>query len=427
MTFKWKALGLFIAIVWPGGGFAGAVAELPEGPQLSGAITLQQVVAHVLVSNPELKVYSMEQRAREARVLASGLLPNPRLQVGVENITGSGRYSGVGRSETTLQLSQLIELGGKSLAARDYETKRIDVLIRASKAFIDLLRAERKKGLAGELLVLAEQSLTAVSERVRAGKVSLIEKTKAAVELSTVRLAEERAINEWLAARRKLAATWGETNPRFEKALGNLDEIATVPPLESLTREIKHNPDLARWTTEFSRWQAQIDLERSRGVPDVSLQAGVRRLEQTNDNALVIGISIPLPLFDRNQGAIAEARHRLSKAEAQKHALEINLNIKLAEAHLALSLARTEVVFLKTQMVPGAESAFEAMMEGYRFGKFNFIEVLDSQRILFQARVQYVDALANYHKAVLDVERLIGTPLDHFESPVGREEGGHEH
>jgi len=426
-------LGLMLLVFWPASGFAEMISGASGKPESSQTITLEEVVARVLVQNPQLKVFSMERRAREARLLQSGLYPNPRLEVEVENVAGSGSFNGFNRSEITLRLSQLVELGGKR-AARiqasshsrnilgwDYEVKRIDVLTQASKAFTDLLKAQRQVAMNEELVDLAQKTLLAVSERVQAGKVSPIEQTKAEVEVATARIALERAKSAGDRARNNLAATWGETRPQFQVALGNLEEISPVPLYEVLIHIMDQNPEFARWGAEISQRQADLDYERSKAIPDVSLEAGVRRLEESNDNAFIFGISIPLPLFDRNQGAIAEARHRFSKAETQKNAISVRLKNNLAQAHRVLALAYSEVISLKTQVVPGAERAYDAMTEGYRFGKFGFLEVLDSQRTLFQARIQYLQSLASYHKAVADVERLTGAPLGQAQPIEGKE------
>jgi cobalt-zinc-cadmium efflux system outer membrane protein len=435
MNFQVKALGLglMLLVFWPINGFSETKAGVPGNPESSHTITLEQVVAKALVQNPQLKVFSLERRAREARLLQSGLYPNPKLEVEIENIAGSGSFSGFNRSETTIRLSQLVELGGKraariqastysrDLSSWDYETARIDVLTQASKAFADLLKAQRQVAMNDELVGLAQKTLLAASERVQAGKVSPIEQTKAEVEVSTARIGLERAKSAEIMARSNLAATWGETRPQFQVALGNLEEIYPVPLYDVLIQKIDQNPELARWGSELNRRQANLDYERSKAIPDVSLEAGFRRLEESDDNAFIFGVSIPLPLFDRNQGAIAEARHRFAKAETQKNAISIRLNNNLAQAHRVLTLAYSEVISLKTQVVPGAERAYDAMTEGYRFGKFGFLEVLDSQRTLFQARIQYLQSLASYHKAVADVERLTGAPLGQAPSTEGRE------
>ena len=429
MKNLWKALWLsvLVTVLWPVYGFTETITGVPEKSGYANTITLEQVVARVLLQNPELKVFSLEQRAREAMILQSGLFPNPSLEIEVENFAGSGQFNGFDSSETTIRLSQLVELGGKraariqassrsrDLSNWDYETKRIDVLTQTSKAFTDLLKAQKLVALNKELVDLAKQSLRAVSERVRAGKVSPIEKTKAQVEFSTAKIGLERAKNEWDTARRNLTATWGGTEPQFQLALGNLEEISSVPSMEALVQKIDQNPDLARWAAELSQRQAMVEFERSKSIPNISLEAGFRRLQESNDNAIIFGISVPIPLFDRNQGAIAEARHRLAKAKAQKSAIEIQLKNNLAKSHRALMLAHSELVSLKTQVVPGAQSTYDAMTEGYRFGKFGFLEVLDSQRTLFQARIEYLQALANYHHSAADVERLTGAPLDNVQ------------
>ncbi len=437
MIFQWKALCLsfLVSVLWPISGLPETITGNPEKSGSANTITLEQVVARVLIQSPELKVFSLEQRARESMILQSGLFPNPRLEIEVENFAGSRKFNGFDSSETTIRLSQLIELGGKraariqassssrDLSKWDYETKRIDVLTQTSKAYTDLLKAQKLVALNNELVDLAKKSLQAVSERVQAGKVPPIEKTKAQVELSTAKIGLARAKNEWDTARRNLTVIWGGTEPDFQLALGNLEEISSVPLMETLVRKIEKNPDLARWVTELSQRQAVVEFERSKSVPDVSLEAGYRRLESTNDNAIIFGFSVPLQFWDRNQGAIAEARHRLAKAKAQKTAIEIQLKNNLAKSYRTLMLAHTELVLFKTQVVPGAQKAYDAMTVGYRFGKFGFLEVLDSQRTLFQARIQYLQALANYHHSVADVERLIGEPLVTVNQPLAKPEG----
>ena len=366
MSFQWKALWLsiLISVLWPISGLAETITGNPEKSGYANTITLEQVIAMVLIQNPELKVFSLEQQARESMILQSGLFPNPRLAVEVENFAGSRNFNGFDSSETTIRLSQLIELGGKraariqgssisrDLSNWDYETKRIDVLTKTSKAYTNLLKAQKLVDLNGELVDLAKKSLRAVSERVQAGKVSPIEKTKAQVELSTARIGLARAKNELDTARRNLAVTWGGTEPGFQLALGSLEEISSVPSMETLVEKIEKNPDLARWGTELSQRQAVVEFERSKSVPDVSLEAGYRRLESSNDNAIIFGFSVPLQFWDRNQGSIAEARHRLAKAKAQKTAIEIQLKNKLAKSYRTLMLSHSELVSFKTPSGP---------------------------------------------------------------------------
>lgn len=400
----------------------------------TGTVTLRQALALALMKNPELQAFSWEVRAREAAALQAGLLPNPAIAADMQDLNGSGASIGdVRQPQTTLQLSQLIELGGKrskrrevasftrDLAGWDYETKRIDVATQVSQTVIDVLSAQQQLALMEETVRLAEQVAGIVSERVKAGKVSPVEETKANVALSSTRIELERARREWEASRKRLAATWGSTAPLFERAEGDLGPVSAIPSLPQLAQRLSQNPDLARWATEISQRQAVIDLEKSMAIPNITLMGGVRRYNTSEDNVFVVSLSIPLPLFNRNQGGIEEARFRLTRAEKERRAAEVRVATALAEAYRALSTAYVEVTSLEETVLPGAKTAFEAVNEGYRLGKFGLLDVLDAQRTFFGSRAQLLRALTDYHQAVADVERLIGERLDAAqETPVMR-------
>jgi cobalt-zinc-cadmium efflux system outer membrane protein len=287
------------------------------------------------------------------------------------------------------------------------------------------LSAQERVRLNAESVRLAEQVLTAVGERVKAGKVSPVEETRARVTLATSRIALERAQQDLHAARTRLVATWGGRLPVFERAEGTLEGITAIPSREQLVARIAQNPEIARWATEMTQRQAAVALERARQVPDPTIGSGFRHTRETGDNAMVMAFSLPLPVFDRNQGGVLEARSRLAKAGEERRAAEVQVRTALAEAYAGLSSAVIEATGLRNEVLPGAQQAFDAANEGYRQGKFGFLDVLDAQRTLFEARGQYVEALAAYHRAVAEVERLIGEPLGAVpEAPRSPQNGG---
>lgn len=429
-------VALIVSVLIPCASFAQTDGSIQLNKDPQGPLTLNKAVALALIHHPQLAVFSFEQRAREANALQSGLRPNPQLQVMVEDALGSGSFNGFSQSQTTIQLSQLIELGGKraarlrastlstKLADWDYETKRIDVLTQVAKAYIEVLRAQQQITLTESLVHLGEKFLNAVGERVKAGKVAPLERTKAEVSLSSMLIELEKAKRELNVARRNLSVTWGNTTPQFESVLGDLFSVVPIPILESVMERLAKNPDLARWTTELDQRQAALDSELSKRIPNVKLQGGFRRLETTNDNAIIFGISIPLQLFNRNQGNIEEARHKLGKIQAQKRAKEISVKRKLLEAYNTLAYSNSLVISIKNQVLPGAQKAFDGVNEGYGYGKFGYLDVLDSQKTFFKTKRQYLDSLANYHIAIADIERLIGEPLASFNLTALKPEGG---
>ena len=388
--------------------------EEPEGH-----ITLADAVALALDKNPELAAFSMERRVAEGRVIQSGLLPNPELSALAENIGGAKEITGGG--QTTIQLSQLIELGGKrsarthvahlsqNLAEKDYERKRIEVLTGVSKTFIKTLSAQQKLAIAEEIAGLAKQFVKTVSERVQAGKVSPVEEIKAKVALSLVMVEQEHAKLELASARKSLSSMWGSVSPRFKTAVGDMEkDIAPVPPFEQLAARLTNNPDVIFRFADISRRKAIIEMEKSKAAPDITVNAGYRRFTGYDENSAVFGVSIPLPIFNRNQGGMIESRLLLSKAEEERRAAEVNAAALLAEAFKSLSAAYVEVKTLKDIALPGAQSAYDATMEGYRMGKFGYLDVLDAQRTLFDVRLQYIRALTDYHLSAANVEQLIG-------------------
>ncbi len=409
-----KTLGVCLALSFSIPGISWAEGEQQKA--LTGTITLTQVLQVVLLQNPDLKAFSYEVRAREAETLQAGLSSNPQLHVQVENAAGSGNFNGFDQSETTVQLSQRLELGGKrdlrrssanlskEIAGWDYEVQRLEVLARVSKAFTHVLKAQQKVSLTAEGVQLARKFLNAVSERVTAGKVAAIEKIKAQVALANMRMEKERVQQKLENARRKLSVLWGNAEPRFDSAQGDFFTISDKPPVT----EPSANPRLSRWSTALAHRQAELDVENSKAIPDLTLSGGYRRLEQTDDNALVFGVTVPLNWFNRNQGGIAKARHRLSKAEEEKKAELLRMQEALLKAHSEVSFSHAKVISIKAEVLPGAKKAFDAISEGYRFGKFGLLDVLDSQKTFFQVQSQYLDALADYHNAIADVKRLTG-------------------
>jgi len=409
---------------------AGSRLGEPDSPATAGSVetvpaqlTMASAMALALKKNPSLAGYSAEIRARDAAALQAGLFPNPELGVEMENFGGKDDLEGVDGAETTIAFSQLVELGGKrgnrsmvatldkTLAEWDYQRKKLDVLAATAKAFVEVLVAQEQVALNGDLLKLAEQTTTAVSEKVDAGKVSPVEKSRAQIELAAARTEANKAVRELEAARRRLAGFWGGERADFSRAVGQLDDISALPDEESLKAFLSNNPDLARWAAELERSEAALRLARSEAVPDLTLSAGVRNFQETDDNAFVVGVSIPIPFFNRNQGGVSEARARVDKAQSEQRAAKVGLVTGLSDTWQSLSAAYTEAVGLRDEILPSAQSTYESTELGYREGKLDFLQMLDAQRTLFTVKRQYLLALGSYHLASTDMERLVGVPL----------------
>lgn len=426
-----RPLGAGLAVTRPP--VEAAAAPLGVSEQPTGRIPLRDALTMALRNSPELASFGWEVRARESLAIQAGRAPNPVADVLFEDLGSSGRALNDARAvgpQATIQLSQLIELGGKRTARRalaglerdlaewDFETARIDVLTRVTAAFVDVLVSQQAVALAARSRALVEQVDQTVRSRVEAGVVSPIEQTKAGVALAMTRIDEQRAQRSLAADRTALAALWGHSAAVFDSVEGDLNVGATLPSFGTLAQQLSQNPELARWATEIAQRDAARALQSARGVPDVTMTAGYRRLTDVDSNAFVIGASIPLPFIDRNHDGIRAAAQRVAQAREAERAAQARLTTALAAAYRDLAAAHDEATALAGSVLPGARSAFAAIEEGYRLGRFGYLEVLDAQRTLVTAEGQHLRALGDTQKAVTQIERLTGSPFVAASTPV---------
>ena len=410
----------------------------PNEPS-SERLTLQDALARALMYNPELAASSWEVHSGTARADQARLYPNPELEVEIEEFGGSREEEGSGRSsdslkrfegaETTVKMSQLLELGGKrskrtrvatlehSVLGWDYEARRLNLITEVTNAFIELLALQKRLVLTGDLVKISHDLFNTVTERVSAGKVSPIEETNAQIALSTVQIERQRVIRDLESARKKLAATWGSTTPAFESVTGQLETISPPPPFEQLLDQVSQNPDIARWSAEVEQREAALELAKADRIPDITLGAGLKYLNESDDETYLMAVSLPLPFLNRNQGGILEASYDVSRATEEAAAAEIKITTELHETYQNLLSAFDEVTTLRDTILPGAHISFNAAREGYKEGKFSYLIVLDAQRTLIETEQEYLNALVEYHTSKSSLERLIAQELQTKEVP----------
>ncbi|WP_345852747.1 TolC family protein [Nitrosomonas sp. HPC101] len=396
-----------------------------EGQQVryvseKGDLVLQQVLQLVLQNNPELAAFSRETKAREGAKLQAGLFSNPEFSIEAEDINSSNNTI---QKLTTFRISQLIELGGKrsarinvaalgqELASQAYTAKRLEIIARTASAFVDVLENQAQVNVLEDTLHLVQAAMESVVKRVEAGKAPPMEAIRSQVALSTANIELEQARRNLIATRTKLALLWGESEPRFNQVLGELESFVEIPAFDQLVKRLETNPLVLQSLKNIAQREAMVELEKARKIPDITIGAGVRRYLGTDDTTAVLNMSIPIPVFNRNQGNELEARHRLSKAMDERMSVELQLRTEFTRNYESLLAARNEIRVLHDEVLPGAQNAFEITNRGYQLGKFSFLEMLDTQRAFFQNRILYVRALANYQRLVNTIEQLIAAPL----------------
>ena len=392
----------------------------PGNPAQAGGLSLEQVRRLVRENHPALQALPLEEQAAAGRVRQAAARPNPSLTLEAENVGGQGEYRRFARAEYTAQIAQPLELGGKraqrrrvalseqSLTAYAAEAQRLDVEQETLRRFVAVLQAQEQCALSEDFLGLARSFHQAVAARVRAGKVSPTEETKAEIMLAQQQLAAEEARQELIQTRRQLAALWGAATPDFDRVLGTLPPPQPLAPLPNWLARLPRNPDLARWKAEIEQRRAVAVLAAAERMPDLTLGGGVRHFSESEDQALVFSAALPLPLFDRQQGRREETRAALAKAVLQQRAAELQAAEHLAETHQSLQTLAGRLAALHNQVLPKMQAVYEAATRGYQLGKFTYWEVLDAQRTCYEARRDYLKSLAAYRQGLSALERLTG-------------------
>lgn len=369
-------------------------------------LTLEAAVQRAFANNPALRAASADIDIATGQRMQAGGLPNPSLSYLSEGVRNDART-------TTILLSQAIELGGKrgarmALAERERDiaeaalaSQQNDLRAAVVTAFFDLLSSQEGVLLAQASLDLAHSVSETVGKRVTAGKVSPVDATRARVAEASARIALSQASTALANARLTLAATWGSVTP-------DASVLATPPAPSDQPASTRASPQIARARSEIARQEALEAVERSRRYPDVTVSLGTKRDEQTGIRQAVIGVAVPLPLFDTNQGNLFSAQRRTDQARDQLLAVENSVAQDLAQATLRRDTALAELTILQGDILPGAESAYNAATRGFALGKFGFLDVLDAQRTLFQAKTQTIHALAESHRAAAEIDRITG-------------------
>lgn len=391
------------AFLWAGEANASAtVLTLPEAMRLS------------LKNNPTLAAAGWELDISKAERKQAGLLPNPQLSWEVEDTRSDTRT-------TTVQLTQPIELGGKRGARVDLAERGMDVAaltveqsrnaLRADviQAFYAALQAGMRVELANESREVAQRALGIAQGRVKAGKVSPIELTRAQVQLAELQLEASRATRDQGIAEARLRLVLGEEQVADTLRLqGDATRIPELPTVSRLLSALGGSAELRSARLAIEQQEASFALERTQRIPDLDVSIGSQYSAADRERVNLVGLSMPLPLFNRNQGNILAAARRADQSRDQRNATELRLRNEIATSADQWLMAKEEIRSFESMILPSAQNAVESTARGFEMGKFGFLDVLDAQRTLIQSRAQYIQALSAATESWVQLERILG-------------------
>lgn len=396
---------------------AGFAPAAPGDP--ARALGLPEALDRSLAHNKELAAFEYRIAEQQGRLEQAGLPPNIALELELEEFAGSGGFGGFDRAQTTLSIGWVLEkwvrkrrvgaaAAGADLVAADLRILRVEIAADTAEHFLASLASQVRLERAEEAIALAERTVAAVTRRVRAGKAPTAELVRAEAERATDRLARDDVTHELATAYHRLAAQWGETEPRFSRVEGDLLRLPVVEPYATLTRGLERNPQLARYATEERLARANLRLAEARRWPALRTHVGLRQIEATDDTALVAGVSVPIPLLNRNQGAVARSRATASRALAQTDAARVRLQTTLFELYEELQHHYHRAETLRADVIPRLAEALEGTRRAYERGRYGYFELRSVQTDLLRAQSDLVEASAGAHRLVIALERLVG-------------------
>jgi cobalt-zinc-cadmium efflux system outer membrane protein len=393
-----------------------------DGVTVDAIIGLDQAVDRTLTRNPSLVAFGHQIEAQRGRIIQSELRPNLVLGVQVENVLGSGEFEGIDRAETTLSLGWVLERGKRqarvaaarasvSIFESEADVRRTDAAAETARLFLESLANQEQLVQTQNAVALAEETVKAVGERVRAGRTPDADLARAEAQLARTQLAREDIEHELETSNHRLAAQWGEAQPDFLKVSGDLHKVPVIEDFRLLLTRIERNPKLSRYLNEQRLREAELRLAESEAKPNWRMTAGIRRLEQSNDQAFVAGITIPLALRNRNEGGIAEARAHLAGVEADRTAARLQLETQLFAFYQELqhSLHRTKT--LSEEVLPRVEKALADTQRAYAAGRYGYFELQLVQSEVLSTRMALVDASIDAHKRLIEIELLTGMAI----------------
>ena len=397
-----------------------AVSCLTASAQSPETLTLDDAFTRVDQSHPDLRLIEGRRRVLSAELERANLPPGLSAGFGVENALGTGEASGFKQVEITLNLAGVLERGGKLDARRTLaqsridalavqrETKRLDLLAEVARRYLAVNAAQEQHRIAEQDVAQRKRTVVGAKQRLDAGASPESVVLTAQAALARAEMERDRAVQRGVAARQHLAALWGERNPAFDVVAGNpflLPDIAAFAELDAL---LASTPELARFADEQRIGEARMQLARSQATPDLDWQVGVRRLQATDDFALVGSVSMPLGSARRAQPELRAAEAELALVGIEREVQGLSLYSTLAEAHGRYLVSQLEVGRMQSDVLPKLARAESAAERAYRGGAISYLEWAQLQSERTNARKQQLEAALDAQRALIEIQRLTG-------------------
>ena len=383
-------------------------------------ITLHQAIENALVNNHRIKIIDYEIKSLEKKKIQAGLFPNPELDFESEDFIGGKELRGFIGSQFTLLVKQIIELGDKRnsrtgfanneiiIERENYKIYKLDLITEIKSTFFDLYLKKLQIVQQEKFIGIYDEITKTIADRVKAGKTSNAEESRAKISSINSKLELQKLQREYLSIQTELSSLMGMPEIKVIPLTSYFDSLIIPPSNDEVFIDLDSIPSLKLLYHEANLRKANLRLEESHSTPDLTASFGIRYLNEIKTNSFVAGLSIPLQIFNSNKGSIQSAEIKINQMDEIIKAQKLFVIASLNKSYNNLIGAYNNAEQLKENILPESENAYEITKHGYLQGRFAFIDLLDSHRILFEAQVRYLSEISNYYSSLIEIEKTTG-------------------
>ena len=386
-------------------------------PDTKAPRQLTDLIAMALERNPELKAGVFEIDAARGRAVQAGLYPNPVITVIGDEM--GDRTGPKGVNTLPLVTQEIVTAGklrlAKSVADRETDLatlvlarQRLILLTTVRQGYFEVLAGQRRVEVLNELVGLATKSSENAKKLFGAGEAAKPDAFQFEIDLERLLADKDAAERELTAAWTRLAANMGVPSLPYQRLKGKLETgIPDYGFERARAYMIEVHPDIRFAQTAISRADLFLKFQQSQRVPNITIGAGYVRQNQNQSNDYTLQLSVPVPLFNRNQGNIRAAQAGYWKSNVDLESVQNDLTKRLATAYGQYAASKGRVERFRKVILPKAEESYRLTLAVFKGGQFEYLRVLQAQRVINEANLTYIQAQLDMWRAGAEIAGLL--------------------
>ena len=393
-----------------------APTVIDAGPtNVMNVMTLAEIEQAVLATHPGLQKINAQLEATRGKYNQAGLPPNPTAGLRGSDIFeegGSGRYGVYFGREVVrgnkLQVAQSVACAEMKVIEKNLTTMQVSLLADVHQRYYEVLVAQEKVNLSRQLAEISDNAVNVSEQLFAAEEVAKTAVLQSQLELQNANVLQRRANNQLVAARRRLAALFNESDLPAASVEGNVRDAIELEDFEFWYDElVNKSPEIEALFADVNRARRELDRQIVKPIPNVTWQTTID-YDTVSDN--IIGgfqIGMPIPTLDRNQGGIYEARYRVVESERTAEVRALQLRQRLATAYEGYLDAKLQVDAFDGEIIPNAKETLSLFLAGYKQGETDVLQLLTAQRTYFQTRLAYLESLRELWRQSVRIRGLM--------------------